>query len=175
MEFSLEFELQKLLGCVKKEPSDKPKEKYSCSKCQKTFISEVSFSKHEEFVHALTKKKETKFKCKLCSNVYKSRKSFNVHFKSKHEGFRHKCSHCGKQYFSLSSLKQHVDTLHKNLFFDGSHCPKRLRSKEKLRIHIRVHQDVQELIKCDNCLKSFTRSDNLQRHIRSVHRRKCIQ
>ena len=98
MEFSLGFELQKLLGCVKEEPTDKPKEKYSCPKCQKTFISEVSLSKHKLFVHAITKTKETKFKCKLCSNVYAHSKGLQRHFKVKHEGYKYKCSLCGKQY-----------------------------------------------------------------------------
>ena len=169
MEFSLEFELQKLLGCVKEEPTDKPKEKYSCPKCQKTFISEVSLSKHKLFVHAITKTKETKFKCKLCSNVYAHSKGLQRHFKVKHEGYKYKCSLCGKQYATPSARNEHVDYVHKKLVFDCSHCPKKLRSKRSLMTHIQVHQDVRELFTCNKCPKRFTRAKNLERHIRLFH------
>ena len=175
MEFSLGFELQKLLGCVKEEPSDKPKEQYSCPKCQKTFISEVSLSKHKKFVHELTKTTEHKFKCKLCSKLYSKRHHLETHFKSKHEGFRYKCSDCGKQYTNPGNLYRHIRSVHQGVrkLVTCDKCQKTFR-KSSLQRHIRsIHQDIQDLFTCDKCQKSFTRSDTLKIHIRRCQPQKC--
>ena len=166
MEFSLEFELERLLGNVKKEFPERTKQNL-CRKCDKTFISLVSFNKHMKLVHGSLKK--TKVTCPLCSKLI-SKRSLTQHIKAIHKGFKHKCSLCDKQYADPASLSRHVRVNHKGVKYRCPQCDKQFSYQISLSSHMeQVHQDIKELFPCGQCDKSYSSRPILKRHIREIH------
>ena len=77
------------------------------------------------------------------------------------------CSLCG---ISFKKLNDHLKTIHeqKASVFNCAKCVMSFKNKKYLNNHIsQVHQ---KRISCDICGKSFTRMNNLQRHIDSTHK-----
>ncbi|GFY26264.1 hypothetical protein TNCV_24632 [Trichonephila clavipes] len=50
-----------------------------------------------------------------------------------------------------------------------STCGKFFTTKGRLLTHIDIHNDVRKMYSCPHCVHTFTRADNLQRHIKGTH------
>ncbi|PRD32616.1 UNVERIFIED_CONTAM: Maz [Trichonephila clavipes] len=57
-------------------------------------------------------------------------------------------------------------------YLDESTCPvckKRFFDAGTMRRHLKCHQTIRELFVCNFCNKSFTRKDNLNVHVKTIH------
>ena len=58
------------------------------------------------------------FKCKLCENTYKHKRTLKRHILTIHENFKIKCDKCGKEFKRNEYLKKHIKLDHNIYFFD---------------------------------------------------------
>ncbi|GFY74416.1 hypothetical protein TNIN_132692 [Trichonephila inaurata madagascariensis] len=49
-------------------------------------------------------------------------------------------------------------------------CDKIFSSKFRLLTHLETHNEVRRLYSCPHCSQSFTRLDNLRRHVKMIHK-----
>ena len=62
--------------------------------------------------------KPLNFKCKLCENTYKHKRTLKRHILTIHENFKIKCDKCGKEFKRNEYLKKHIKSDHNIYFFD---------------------------------------------------------
>ena len=79
-----------------------------------------------------------------------------------------RCEECNKHFSSKSKLKEHFRNVHKDPE-ECEICAKWFSSKKAKARHMKRSHD-QETFMCPYCPKSFTRKDNVSRHIETVHR-----
>ncbi|CAL8141547.1 unnamed protein product [Orchesella dallaii] len=86
------------------------KERYSCTKCDKSFTVPFSLRRHM-IVHD-----EPAFVCQLCDRRFRTKETLTRH-EPIHSGVRrHGCQICHKRFASLSDLKKHLKTHEKKVY-----------------------------------------------------------
>lgn len=87
-----------------------------------------------------------------------------------------KCQKCDKVYSHQQSLQNHLKKCHgeqKGIHFMCSHCDRSFNSERKLKLHQQVHLPEEEKLihpcPISDCDRKFTKSVNVQAHIKSVH------
>ncbi|CAL8141577.1 unnamed protein product [Orchesella dallaii] len=83
------------------------------------------------------------------------------------------CTLCDKSFKFGFSLKRHM-TIHGAPKFLCEHCDKLYKTKELLKRHKVVHSGTRPY-NCKICNKFFMRQDDVQRHLKTVHKTKAEQ
>ncbi|CAL8141555.1 unnamed protein product [Orchesella dallaii] len=83
------------------------------------------------------------------------------------------CTLCDKSFKFGFSLKRHM-AMHGAPKFMCEHCDKLYKTKELLKRHKVVHSGKRPY-NCKICNKSFMRQDDVQRHVKTVHKHKADQ
>ena len=81
----------------------------SCDKCDKTYSSQESLTRHANFVH-----ESKSFECDQdqCDKKYKMKDMLRRHQKAVHDGSQHACDKCDKIYPYSESLRRHIISIH---------------------------------------------------------------
>lgn len=114
----------------------------------------------------------TKYKCKVCLNIFSKSFNFKKHFYSQHSPKVLKCADCGKSYGSEALLKQHRYDCHSNIMC--SECGKTYTNRYSLLYHVRRHTGEQPY-KCKFCGVKFHWSSRRAEHIRRYHMEPAVK
>ena len=119
----------------------KAEEDKICSICYRVFHAPSNRKQHEKTEHSENGKP---FQCTQCSESFASQVGLK-HHKRKHEDHPNKynCNICTIELCSEASLKRHIKSVH--------------------------NPSWKKLTQCHHCKKSFSRVDNLTRHLIEVH------
>lgn len=108
----------------------------------------------------------TKYKCKVCSNIFSKSFNFKKHYYTMHAPKVLKCPQCPRSYGSESLLKQHIYDGHASMVC--SECGKMYTNRYSLMYHMRRHTGEQPYA-CKYCEAKFQWSSHRAEHIRRYH------
>ncbi|XP_069464366.1 GDNF-inducible zinc finger protein 1 isoform X2 [Ambystoma mexicanum] len=185
-------ELDKSL--TKPEDEKKKDGNFKCGTCNKEFLYEKSFLKHNKNRHGVLTEvvyrcdtctqtfanrcnlrshqrhvhsSERRFPCELCGKKFKRKKDIKRHILQVHEGGgeRHFCQVCGKGLSSKTALRLHERTHTGDRPYGCTQCEARFSQPSALKTHMRIHTG-EKPFSCEECGARFT-----QNHILIYHRR----
>lgn len=91
-------------GESEEEPrSVKPKGRFLCGKCSKSFKLKTSMHQHMRLGHA---EKILKMKCHLCKKVFKGKRNLKIHIKSVYERIRYICTYCSGKFSTTRAVRR---------------------------------------------------------------------
>jgi hypothetical protein len=138
--------------------SYKPKHKYVCQHCEKTYKSRSGLKSHIENKH-----EQKKYPCKLCNKVYLSANALKAHDNFIHKGINHPCTGCDVNFMSAASLELHKAHYCKFLGTAGNNkvsCHKcnltmyKVNLRRHLNYHCKKNKPVDDW-KCPHCLNVY--------------------
>lgn len=139
---------------------------YVCSDCGFAFRSKQEMKGHILRKHSDVKKS---IPCELCGKLFRHmsnlKSHFNVH-KAQSER-QHRCDQCAVTFKSEATLKNHMMLHDPSRPFKCSKCPLRYKNKDAWVSHESSHDNPQ--FACQHCDVSYTRKDNLKRHMKDKH------
>lgn len=115
---------------------------------------------------------QTKYKCKVCLNIFNKSFNFKKHFYSQHSPKVLKCTECDKSYGSDALLKQHRYDCHSKIMC--SECGKTYTNRYSLLYHIRCHTGEQPY-QCKFCGLKFPWSSRRAEHVRRYHMEPSVE
>ena len=145
---------------------DKGDKNYFCDVCNKGFIFESSYKRHN---HIKAKKEPTRL-CEICNlKVY----SLLSHKEEKHQ-FCPYCDYKPKLYKHQwqANLKFHIDSKHSELVekkFFCNLCPKSFTFKSTFSQHLHSHTKTEKKFVCELCAIEYTTSQSLKEHLLRSH------
>jgi len=129
---------------------------YNCSRCGKEFSMKNDYRRHVN----------RKFPCQISPAI-------------KQKGPPYNCDRCGKVFSMKNDYRRHINRkfpckVQPDIAVDLDHPKIQMSTTTKKPEPIKPQAPVQpsapvkppDILKCDNCQKTFTRRDNLQKHIR---------
>ena len=128
---------------------------------------------HSDKSHLSQNKKGDLSKCDKCPYETKYKAKLERHTKGVHLKIKdHQCEFCSTSYSSKFNLAQHIERVHAKIrrkvckvcgkdFFDSSDLNQHVAA-----VHLMIKH------RCDKCEKSFTRSENLSKHVKFAHSQK---
>lgn len=134
----------------------------NCHICGESFLSVLSLG-------------ERPYKCKICCDLHKTKKVFDLKSLPQLKGRRrthtnrkmHLCGECGKSLCDYRSLSRHKMTHSEERPHGCQVCGRRFKLPGTLRQHEKIHTDRERLYLCDVCCKMFLTSKQLQIHLRT--------
>ena len=159
----------------------KPKQTYTCKKCDDDFSSAANYIKHYKLAHKTVPPdlKELNVKtiiCDQCPDIFFNREALNSHKKNVHctEDSKKKkekpvraCPHCEKTFRVFASWKEHIKVKHeKDTPFKCDQCERAYGTRQRLRTH---QNSMHRRVKCDQCGQEVCNSFLLKRHKASKH------
>ena len=165
---------------------------YKCSMCTKCFRSKMSLDNHkkshagikshiceickQKFAYPESLKRhmrihtgETPHVCEFCGESFSLCSYLNYHKRKMHTGERIKCPICFKTYMEKYDMIRHIKRNHNNEKpINCDICGYSFSRIQDLKRHMPVHRDG-KLDKCDRCGLTFKRKSELNKHIRFVH------
>ena len=133
---------------------------------QDTFLDKAKF---------IIEKKIHNLFCPVCLKMFIKSKNRDRHVKTVHNKINDEdlsCSMCDESFMSKQSLNYHFDVSHASSSAEVKCkiCDEKLGHWVSLERHIKLHKESLKLHKCNQCLKQFTRKDNLTVHKEVVHK-----
>ena len=80
---------------------------FSCSKCEKQFVTSENLNKHIKSVH-----EGKRYPCSRCNKSFSQNVTLQNHIKSFHEGVRYQCDMCDHTYSYENKLYRHKKESH---------------------------------------------------------------
>ena len=113
--------------------------------------------------------------CVPCNKHFLSRAKYQAHIrrhKSKMSG-RYRCPDCDKRFVQKSSLVTHlrIHTGERPYKCTFRACSESFSDLSTFTKHVRTHTG-EKPYSCPVCLRSFSQSGNMHRHLRGVHKKK---
>ncbi|XP_054278843.1 zinc finger protein 699-like isoform X2 [Macrosteles quadrilineatus] len=144
---------------------------FTCDKCGQTFSRRQQYQLHV--------KEHEKYKCKMCSEGFSSKKAAEAHAATGHsvQGLEPQlqCAQCGQLFLTRSQLNNHMmeHTGEKKLYCEK--CKLTFKRLWNYRNHLESNEHLQgdapkQLLACPQCGKTFTNKNNLRVHISRVHK-----
>uniref|UniRef100_A0A8C5MDV0 C2H2-type domain-containing protein n=1 Tax=Leptobrachium leishanense TaxID=445787 RepID=A0A8C5MDV0_9ANUR len=131
---------------------------FSCSVCQKTFISNADLIKHQR-----THTGEKPFSCMVCGKRFSDKSNLLKHRKFHTREGPFVCPECGKHFSYRSDLATHQRIHTGEKPFTCSECGKCFYQNSHLAEHQKIHRG-DKPFSCAECGKCFTRSSHLAQH-----------
>ncbi|KAJ9297225.1 transcriptional regulator family: C2H2 zinc finger [Paecilomyces variotii] len=122
--------------------------------------------------HFLTHSNFKSFKCSVCSKPFARQATLERHERS-HRGEKpYKCRECGKAFTDSSELKTHSRTHSGEKPFKCNYpgCTFQTGDSSNMSSHKLTHGERRHKCQYPGCTKSFTRPDQLKRHLRTTHK-----
>ncbi|KAH1003741.1 hypothetical protein HUJ04_003611 [Dendroctonus ponderosae] len=142
-----------------------------CEQCGRTFVSQGYLTNHQKTSHRELKKQ---FPCpfKECKKTCNTSGTLRYHILT-HEKKTYQCNVCSEIFHHPFRLRRHVKKYHENNpkpIFQCNFCGMQVTTGCSLKNHIRTHTG-EKPFECQcECQMVFTRKNNLEKHIRKVHR-----
>ncbi|GFF39381.1 zinc-responsive transcriptional regulator ZAP1 [Aspergillus udagawae] len=122
--------------------------------------------------HFLTHSSYKNFKCSVCGKLFARQATLERHERS-HRGVKpYQCAECGKSFTDSSELKTHsrTHTGEKPFKCTFPGCNFQTGDSSNMSSHRLTHGERKHKCNFPGCSKSFTRPDQLKRHIRTTHK-----
>lgn len=147
------------------------KDCHTCELCGKGFGKKRQLESHTLKIHG-------PFPCRICGEVYSTRKEYMLHVRVRHgqEAAIHACKYCDDEFDTSESLREHVKTDHPN--FPCPMCASVFSRARDLKAHILLkHVDQSDELAiahankrtCTQCGVMFSSVSNLRCHMRTHH------
>jgi len=147
---------------------------HECSLCNKKFLIQAQLKRHIKISH----EKQMPFKCEICGKGFTGNTQKEDHL-AVHKGIKlYTCDLCGVSLTQKVHLKRHIECVHegkkqpkmKRQDLMCGKCGKLCFNRQGLKLHEETHNANRTLHTCDVCSKTFTNVQNMQRHIKLVHK-----
>lgn len=144
----------------------KSRERFSCKECSQTFGYKCSLEKH-----VLTKHRNLKnYMCYQCDKMFTQQHTLADHIKTHYGERNHKCTVCDKSFAQAANLRNHVSRKHnKCKVIECDQCDRKFSTNYELHRHQASHEGIKDF-SCRSCKKTYTRKENLLKHIAKEHR-----
>jgi len=161
---SEQFELITALECHVVDIHSVVLPQYHCSKCEKSFITQVQLKQHMR-VHT-----EAPFVCSVCGKRFKLTTNLNLHMATHDtnksgQKLQNLCTVCGKTFNTEIYLRQHMHVVHTEKTQMCTVCGKKFSLLSTLTIHMLTHSRGGQY-QCSECEKSFSMESTLKLHMR---------
>lgn len=140
---------------------------FKCENCEKvcatkSLLREHAKSHFESYV----------YQCELCAFKSPSPSGIQHHKKYRHSDERpFNCQFCDAKFKSKSDLRKHIDTHSSETPFKCPLCSFECRCCHTLNRHQKiVHENSKQIYECHVCDRTFTRGNNLSRHLTKTHK-----
>lgn len=141
--------------------------KFTCSKCNKTFLKEKKFLKHLQ-MH------ESPLQCTICNKPYHNQASLDKHLAKHNKDYL--CLVCNMNFQTESQLFEHSTTEHnkikikleneaQEILLQCPDCDLTFTKQRSLSMHRRRHKNKNNEFICDTCGKTFSMKHQLKRHV----------
>ncbi|KAM9356238.1 uncharacterized protein gzf1 [Pholidichthys leucotaenia] len=143
------------------------KAQFECTRCQRTFHYEKSYSKHMRLYHGVIE--DIVYRCQTCLQTFANRNNLKIHERHVHSNERlFACAACAKTFKRKKDVVRHHRQVHeRNLQHICPECGKSLSSKAALLLHERIHTGTKPF-ECTECGSKFTQNSALKMH-RRIH------
>lgn len=136
---------------------------FTCSVCEKQFVSANSLSSHTNNCHG---EQRGKVQCDICGRLVSSKMSLRQHLRTHSEEKPYQCHVCGKSFKQCAQLSAHVKTHSDGMPYQCEACGHRYKSVTGLIRHREYHHlGIRRKYPCELCGKSFTRHSKLRDHL----------
>jgi KRAB domain-containing zinc finger protein len=140
------------LHMVKQHNMEVPK--YTCHKCDSSFLHRHKLVKHLKAAHALGD-----FMCEICGMSFSDAEELKCHYRD-HEDPTLNCQICSKAFATKKTLKMHIFNKHAVPNFPNSEWKQLGDADDTLKDQEIIH------LKCDFCTEMFISENKLEKHIR---------
>ena len=132
---------------------------FKCDQCFGSFERNCDLEKHEREAHP-----GRPFKCDQCSGSFKRRYDLEKHQSEAHAERPFKCDQCSRSFKRNHHLKNHKRLAHVEKTFKCDQCPRIFQWYRDLIRHQTKHLEGKKHFKCDQCPKIFKNKGDLTRH-----------
>ncbi|XP_065083428.1 zinc finger protein 543-like [Ochlerotatus camptorhynchus] len=156
--------LDSSMSTTKSSPSERPRSKFECVECVKSFSTKTNLNRHLQ-----THNGNKPFACPLCQKGFTQSGSLKQHLLI-HQNLRpYVCTICGQGFTQQKTLTFHMRRHTNEKPFVCPHCSYAFRQKDGLKRHVLVKHTEKDAksFRCDECEHIFQ-----SRYALSMHRKR---